>query len=61
MALAIVKGGDSDHDEGRDTGDGELIIMVSTMVKMIVMLVANYYFLDSGNNDDDQSCQMLSL
>ena len=39
MALAIIKGDDSDHDDGRNTGDGELRILVNMMVKMIVLLV----------------------
>ncbi len=30
---------DSDHDDGRDTGDGELLILANTMVKMMAMLV----------------------
>ena len=33
------KGDNSDHDDGRNSGDGELLILVSMMVKMMAMLV----------------------
>ena len=39
MVLAIVKGDDSDHDDVRDVGDSELLILVNMKVKTIVMLV----------------------
>ena len=36
-------GDDTDHDDGRDTGDGELLILVNMMVKMMVMLLSFVY------------------
>ena len=39
------QGDDSDHDDGRDTGDGELLILVNMMVKMTAMLVVSIIFM----------------
>ena len=39
------QGDDSDHDDGRDTGDGEILILVNMMVKMMVMLVVIIIFM----------------
>ena len=33
------KGGNSDHDDGRDMGEGELLTLVNMRVKMMVMMV----------------------
>ena len=45
MALAIIKGDNIDHDDGRDSGDGEFLILVNMMVKMMAMLVAIFIFM----------------
>ena len=42
MALCHVKGDESDHVDGRDIGDGELLIMANIMVNMMVMLVVMF-------------------
>ena len=37
------QGDDSDHDDGRDSGDGELLTLVNMMVKAMVMLLVILY------------------
>ena len=39
------KGDDSEHDDGRDIGDGELLILVNMMVKLMVTPVVIIIFM----------------
>ena len=51
MVMVLVDGtwhyqiDDSNHDDGRDTGDGELLVLVNMMVKTMVMLVVIILFM----------------
>ena len=44
MMVAFDEGDESDQYDGRDTGDGQLPIMVNMMVKMMAMLVVIIIF-----------------